>query len=108
MPQKNETPPGEAGLATNTSLLGGFDNREQTPNSKEKQAPSAVAGAIIDLKREYVVECLRIASILASHAADSAELGFDLVGEHELHAALSHFREGARVYRELLQGGGRR
>jgi hypothetical protein len=102
MPQ-NETPPGEAGLA-NRSLLGGFDNREQTPNPEEKQAPSAaVAGAIIDLQREFVVEALRIASVLASHAADNAELGFDLVGEYELRAALAHFREGAKTYRELLQ-----
>jgi len=83
-------------------LLGSGDQNSKSQIAE--QAPSAaVAAACHDLKREYVVECLRIASILASHAADSAELGFDLVGEHELHAALSHFREGARVYRELLQ-----
>lgn len=36
---KNETPPGEAGLATNMSLLGGFDsNREITPKVFTKQA----------------------------------------------------------------------
>jgi hypothetical protein len=109
MPPKSETPLlQEAGLA-NRSLLGGFDNREQTPNPEEKQAPSAaVAGAIADLQREYIVECLRIASVLAGHAADSIELNFDLIGEHELRAALSHFREGSRAYRELLQAGGRK
>jgi len=85
-----------------------FDAPINTKFAPGKQAPSAaVAGAIADLQREYVVECLRIASVLAGHAADDAELGFDLIGEADLHAALAHFREGARAYRELLQAGGR-
>jgi hypothetical protein len=104
MTQKREALPfGAAGLG-DLSLLAGFDNRESTPNHQNKQEPSAAARA--DLQREYV-ECLRIASILASHAADNAELRFDLAGEHDLHAALAHFREGAKAYRELLRAGGK-
>jgi len=84
-----------------------FDSPEPTKSASQKQAPSAaVAAAIRDLQREYAVECLRIASILAGHAADDAELGFDLIGEADLRAALAHFREGARAYRELLQARG--
>jgi hypothetical protein len=43
---KNETPPVGAGLA-NTSLLGGFDNRDITPNPKKNQVRSSAAvGAV--------------------------------------------------------------
>jgi hypothetical protein len=89
--------------------LRGSENTPEftSPTAKRQVLSPAVAGAIADLKRQYVVECLRIASVLAGHAADSAELGFDLIGEHELRTALSHFREGARTYRELLQDASR-
>ena len=44
---KNETPPVGAGLAKNMSLLGGFDNRDITPNPKKNQVrSSAAAGAV--------------------------------------------------------------
>jgi hypothetical protein len=103
-------PPTTGGVAGANQKFSFGDEEFPLPQTAPKtQAPSpAVAGAIRDLQREYAVECLRIASILAGHAADNAELGFDLIGETDLRAALAHFREGARAYRELLQAGGQR
>jgi hypothetical protein len=101
---------GATGASENVSL--GNDHFQLDQGALRNQVNSAaVAAARADLQRECVSECLRIASVLAGYAADSVELHFDLLGEHELKAALSHFREGSRVYRELLQaqaGGGRR
>lgn len=95
---------GAAGASENVSL--GNEHFQLDQGAPRNQVNSAaVAAARADLQREFVIEALRIASVLASHAADNAELGFDLVGEHELRAALAHFREGSRVYRELLAGG---
>ena len=104
MPDTKRTPAtrGAAGASENVSLGNEHFQLDQgTPRNQVNSA--AVAAARADLQREFVVEALRIASVLASHAADNAELGFDLVGEHELRAALAHFREGAKTYRELLQ-----
>jgi hypothetical protein len=62
-----------------------------------------VQQTISALQREFVCECLRIAAIKASHAADDLEIGDDTAAERELAVAVQNMREAASGFRLLQQ-----
>jgi hypothetical protein len=105
---QNETPPlGAAGLGDNS-----FPDRNSSEiNTKSLAVQAATVQASIpgpavqarinDLNREFIVECLRIAALKASHGADNVEIGDDLNGERDIRLAIQNLREGSRAFREL-------
>ncbi len=95
MPQTCETPPlGAAGLG-DSAFPGGNSNSDIARN------PAAVQAAFVSLTREFIAECLRIASVKASHGADNIELGDDLNAARDIDIAIQNLREGAKAFREL-------
>ena len=77
------------------SLLGS----ENTPLSTQKS--THVQEAIAGLQREFISECLRIASLKASHGADNVDIGDDLNTKRDIRIAVENLREAARAFREL-------
>jgi hypothetical protein len=54
-----------------------------------------------DARRDFIAECLRIASIKASHGADNILIGDDLNTERDIRLAIENLREAARSFREI-------
>ncbi len=96
MTERHESPP-----ALDADGLSGkaIPGRNCTPETSKR--PARVQEAIAALKREFVAECLRIAAIKASHAADNVEIGDDLCAERDIRLAVENVREAARAFREL-------
>jgi len=92
----NENPAaGDTAGFEETSLLGGFD--AQTIPHKTTHVQHAIA----DLQRDFIAECLRIASVKAWHAADDLELGDDASAERGIRIAIQNLREAATGFRQL-------
>jgi hypothetical protein len=70
------------------------------PPPKIQQPSPAAQEAIADLHRDFIGECLRIASAKASHAADNILLADDLNAERDIRIAIENIREAARSFRE--------
>jgi hypothetical protein len=62
--------------------------------------PAHVQEAIDTLRREFVVECLRIAALKASHGADNLAIGDDLNAERDIRLAVENVKEAAKAFRE--------
>jgi hypothetical protein len=92
--QKNPAAGVAAGFEE-TSLLGGFD--AQTIPHKTLHVQHAIAA----LQRDFIVECLRIASLKSGHAADDIELGDDASAERGIRIAIQNLREAATGFRQL-------
>jgi hypothetical protein len=96
MPQTYETRPlGAAGLGIPSNCSDAFDPPDNAPKSPRVQ--EAIAG----LKREFIVECLRLAALKASHGADNLEIGDDHNAERDIRIAIENAREAGRAFREL-------
>jgi hypothetical protein len=95
MDPTNETPPlGAAGLG-NDAFPGGKRASELAPK------PLHVQETIASLQREFIAECLRIASLKAAHAADDIQLGDDASAERSIRIAVVNLRVAATGFRQL-------
>jgi hypothetical protein len=72
-----------------------FDDPQTTKLAPKKQA------AIADLQREFIAECLRIAALKATHAADDIEIGDDACAGRSIRIAILNMREAATGFRQL-------
>jgi hypothetical protein len=77
------------------SLLGG----ENVPLNSRPTPPAQAA--ILDLHREFIAECLRVAAVKASHGADNILLGDDLNAKRDIRISVENIREAAKAFREL-------
>jgi hypothetical protein len=68
---------------------------QQTIKSAEKKQ------AIADLRRDFVIEVLRIAAVKAAHAADDIEIGDDIAVERGISIVIAHVKEAAAAFREM-------
>jgi hypothetical protein len=59
-----------------------------------------VRAAIVDLHRDFVAECLRIAAIKAAHGADNILLGDDLNAERDIRISFENIREASKAFHE--------
>ena len=94
-PKRDE--PGRGGADRAREMF--FAEQREHPN--QYRNPVAVQASIIDLKREFVSECLRIASIKAAHGATNLEIGDDHNAECDIRIAVENLREAGRTFREL-------
>jgi len=91
MPPKSETPPlGEAGLANSSCVAA--DDREQTPNPKEKQAPFDRARMQLLARRLH-----QLGEAPLYHFLTDLDRGSDLRETLEIYASLP--RDLVRAYR---------
>jgi hypothetical protein len=97
MTTTNEGPGRAAGAMTgpDCSLLGS----ENVPLNSRPTPPAQAA--ILDLHREFIAECLRVAAVKASHGADNILLGDDLNAERDIRISVENIREAAKAFREL-------
>jgi hypothetical protein len=79
--------------------LGKCSLQGNTPDIAPK-SPQAQR-AFVALTREFIAECLRIASLKAAHGASNLEIGDDLCAERDIRIAVENLREAARSFREL-------
>ena len=88
MAQTDESP-----VAQDAAGLSGmqFPGRKSIRESNEN--PTSIQEAIVRLKREFAVECCRIAGVKALHAADNLLLLDDLNAERDLRIATRNLRE---------------
>jgi hypothetical protein len=103
---KTEPPPWGVAGAQKVSFPGGCDAANTAPKPENLQAEyarpaSPAAGAIYDLKKDFICECLRIAALKAQHCADNLELDDLLNCDRDLRLAISHLREASLTYRQL-------
>jgi hypothetical protein len=91
MTQTRQTPDSGPGLAN--SII-------TDPQSNIPKNP-AVQAAVIDLRRDFVSECLRIAAVKAAHGADNIALNDDLCAERDIRIAVENLREAAASFRQL-------
>jgi hypothetical protein len=83
------------GASPNNNRLSNNDQKHLTQTEYQKQA------VIIDLKREFVAECLRVVALKASHGADNIELADDLNVERDIRLAVANLKEAAQAFREI-------
>jgi hypothetical protein len=72
-----------------------FDDPQTTKLAPKKQE------AIADLQRQFISECLRIAALKATHAADDIEIGDDACAGRSIRIAILNMREAATGFRQL-------
>jgi hypothetical protein len=89
----------DAGRQENAMLGSSQISDTATPHAFQLLSPAAQA-AIADLQCEFIAECLRIAAVKASHAADNILLADDLNAERDIRIAIENIREAARSFRE--------
>jgi hypothetical protein len=102
MPQKNETPPGEAGLAK-TSLLAGFDNHDLAPNPEKKQGPREAKERLLAIKRESLWNIGSTADAHLRLMLGSLEINDDEAAFHHARHAVENARAVARLVKDLRE-----
>lgn len=93
-----EQPP--QGIGTAAPGLSSDDRTDTPENNPTNNNLQAVAAAKRDLLRDYACEAGLIASTFAQHFAEQLQLGSPLAAESSMRAAIGHFREASRAFRE--------
>jgi hypothetical protein len=101
MPEKSSGQEGAAAAASTQPIElsksdPAIDNQNPTKSALKKQA-------IADLRRDFIAEALRIVVLKAGHAGDDVLIGDDIAAERSIRLAISHLKEAAKTFREMLR-----